>query len=228
MEFFGVPNTIMEHIILVIRGAILTNLPSSPYSHERSQLVSRISEINEVHKLSLRAYESFVAVSKKKVGYRCRLLLLERFLCGGRHSTVRFVKESNSRLLLISNSSSVYSSEYLVIDGLAVRFIRGLRANSLISSIWWSPRSGIKEEKLLLLIPNTSSVILPNISDRWSWLLVLSGDFSVKSTREFIDDSMLPKTDVPTRWVKYIPIKINIFAWRVSLDKLPTRLNISL
>ncbi|GJS28527.1 RNA-directed DNA polymerase, eukaryota [Tanacetum coccineum] len=53
-------------------------------------------------------------------------------------------------------------------------------------------------------------------------------DFSVKSTREFIDDSMLPKTDVPTRWVKSIPIKINIFAWRVSLDKLPTRLNLSL
>ncbi|GJW79859.1 RNA-directed DNA polymerase, eukaryota [Tanacetum coccineum] len=45
---------------------------------------------------------------------------------------------------------------------------------------------------------------------------------------KIIDDSMLPKTDVPTRWVKSIPIKINIFAWRVSLDKLPTRLNLSL
>ncbi|GJR71570.1 RNA-directed DNA polymerase, eukaryota [Tanacetum coccineum] len=31
-----------------------------------------------------------------------------------------------------------------------------------------------------------------------------------------------------TRWVMYIPIKINIFAWRVSLDKLPSRLNLSL
>ncbi|GKF47725.1 hypothetical protein Tco_0137527, partial [Tanacetum coccineum] len=80
-------------------------------------------------------------------------------------------------------------------------------------------RSGIEEEQLLLLISNTSSVILPNISDKWSWLLDLSGDFSVKLTREFIDDSMLPKTDVPTRWVKSIPIKINIFVWRVSLDK---------
>ncbi|GJW08899.1 hypothetical protein Tco_1571322 [Tanacetum coccineum] len=98
-----------------------------------------------------------------------------------------------------------------------------LRANSLISSFRRSPRSGIEEEQLLLLISNTSSVILPNISDRWSWLLDPSGDFSVKSTREFIDDSMLPKTDVPTRWVKSIPIKINIFAWRVFLDKLPTR-----
>ncbi|GJS81955.1 RNA-directed DNA polymerase, eukaryota [Tanacetum coccineum] len=103
-----------------------------------------------------------------------------------------------------------------------------LRANSLISSFRRSPRSGIEKEQLLLLISNTSSVILPNISDRWSWLLDPSGDFSVKSTREFIDDSMLPKTDVPTRWVKSIPIKINIFAWRISLDKLSTRLNLSL
>ncbi|GKD28660.1 hypothetical protein Tco_1239438 [Tanacetum coccineum] len=73
-----------------------------------------------------------------------------------------------------------------------------LRANSLISSFRRSPRSGIEEEQLFLLISNTSSVILPNISDRWSWLLDPSGDFSVKLTREFIDDSMLPKTDVPT------------------------------
>ncbi|GJX92218.1 RNA-directed DNA polymerase, eukaryota [Tanacetum coccineum] len=54
------------------------------------------------------------------------------------------------------------------------------------------------------------------------------GVFSVKSAREFIDDSLLLKADVPTRWVKSIPIKINIFSWRVSLDKLPTRLNLSL
>ncbi|GJW88208.1 RNA-directed DNA polymerase, eukaryota, partial [Tanacetum coccineum] len=32
----------------------------------------------------------------------------------------------------------------------------------------------------------------------------------------------------PTRWVKVVPIKINIFAWKVCLDRLPTRLNLSL
>ncbi|GJW62562.1 alanine--tRNA ligase [Tanacetum coccineum] len=32
----------------------------------------------------------------------------------------------------------------------------------------------------------------------------------------------------PTRWAKVVPIKINIFAWKVCLDKLPTRLNLSL
>ncbi|GJY36325.1 RNA-directed DNA polymerase, eukaryota [Tanacetum coccineum] len=32
--------------------------------------------------------------------------------------------------------------------------------------------------------------------------------------------------DTPTRWVKFIPIKLNIFAWKVSLNRLPTRLNL--
>ncbi|GJW10803.1 integrase, catalytic region, zinc finger, CCHC-type containing protein [Tanacetum coccineum] len=55
-----------------------------------------------------------------------------------------------------------------------------------------------------------------------------SGEFSVKFVRIFIDDLMLPKEEVSTRWVKCIPIKVNIYAWKVYLDKLPTRLNLSL
>ncbi|GJW98631.1 RNA-directed DNA polymerase, eukaryota [Tanacetum coccineum] len=38
----------------------------------------------------------------------------------------------------------------------------------------------------------------------------------------------LPTVGAPTRWVKVVPIKINIFAWKVSLDKLPSRFNLSL
>nr|GEV27386.1 reverse transcriptase domain-containing protein [Tanacetum cinerariifolium] len=44
----------------------------------------------------------------------------------------------------------------------------------------------------------------------------------------YIDDLLLPTVSSPTRWVKVVPIKINIFAWKIYLDKLPTRLNISL
>ncbi|GJT98808.1 RNA-directed DNA polymerase, eukaryota [Tanacetum coccineum] len=43
-----------------------------------------------------------------------------------------------------------------------------------------------------------------------------------------IDDLILPKEEVTTRWVKVMPIKINVFAREVSLDNLPTRLNLSL
>ncbi|GJV98856.1 hypothetical protein Tco_1554108 [Tanacetum coccineum] len=43
-----------------------------------------------------------------------------------------------------------------------------------------------------------------------------------------LDDHLLLAVGAPTRWVSEVPIKINIMAWKVSLDKLPTRLNLSL
>ncbi|GKE16111.1 hypothetical protein Tco_1423688 [Tanacetum coccineum] len=52
-------------------------------------------------------------------------------------------------------------------------------------------------------------------------------DFSVKSVRNLLDDSLLSSDSLPTRWVKEISIKINVFAWKVQKDKLPSRLNLS-
>ncbi|GKC59963.1 hypothetical protein Tco_1087561 [Tanacetum coccineum] len=159
-----------------------------------------------------------------------------RFLANGASLWSRFISAIYGIRGALDNSSSYsrrspwldivnevrkLASKGIDILSLVKKKVGNGEATSFWNDVWLGLlRSGIEEEQLLLLISNTSSVILPNISDRWSWLLDPSGDFSVKSTREFIDDSMLPKTDVPTRWVKSIPIKINIFAWRVSLDKL--------
>nr|GEY04769.1 RNA-directed DNA polymerase, eukaryota [Tanacetum cinerariifolium] len=52
------------------------------------------------------------------------------------------------------------------------------------------------------------------------------GVFSVKDLRNLLDESFLPKDSTATRWVKSIPFKINVFAWKVYLDRLPTRLNL--
>nr|GEV15775.1 hypothetical protein [Tanacetum cinerariifolium] len=41
-----------------------------------------------------------------------------------------------------------------------------------------------------------------------------------------LDDMLLPKSDVPSRWVKQIPIKVNVLAWKISMDRLPTRVNL--
>ncbi|GJR65771.1 RNA-directed DNA polymerase, eukaryota [Tanacetum coccineum] len=59
------------------------------------------------------------------------------------------------------------------------------------------------------------------------WALEGSGDFSVASVRKLIDDKRLPVVSSKTRWIKAVPIKVNVHAWKVSLDCLPTRLNIS-
>ncbi|GJU36469.1 RNA-directed DNA polymerase, eukaryota [Tanacetum coccineum] len=60
------------------------------------------------------------------------------------------------------------------------------------------------------------------------WSLEATSEFFVKSIRQLIDDSILSNEKVTTRWVKVTPIKINVFAWIVRLDKLPVRLNLSL
>ncbi|GKB31177.1 RNA-directed DNA polymerase, eukaryota, partial [Tanacetum coccineum] len=50
--------------------------------------------------------------------------------------------------------------------------------------------------------------------------------FRVKDVRRLLDDMLLPKSDVPSRWVKQIPIKVNVLAWKISMDRLPTRVNL--
>nr|GEU89643.1 RNA-directed DNA polymerase, eukaryota [Tanacetum cinerariifolium] len=95
-----------------------------------------------------------------------------------------------------------------------------------LSSFYRRPRrGGAEEDQQSLLQARVTDLVLPQ--DRWTWSLDSSCDYSMKSIRNLIDDYILPSKYVPTRWVKVIPIKINIFAWRVFLDKLHTRLDLS-
>ncbi|GKB99957.1 RNA-directed DNA polymerase, eukaryota [Tanacetum coccineum] len=67
-----------------------------------------------------------------------------------------------------------------------------------------------------------------NLLGNW-WSCDVNGDgmFLVKDIRSSLDDIFLPSSALATRWVKYIPIKINIFIWRARLDRLPTRSNLT-
>ncbi|GJW98630.1 RNA-directed DNA polymerase, eukaryota [Tanacetum coccineum] len=113
--------------------------------------------------------------------------------------------------------------------GLGVSSFFALNRALLLKWIWRRPpRGGIEEEQPLNLVDNVAPVILSNSNDRWVWSLDSSSEFLVKTARSFIDEFFLPTVGAPTRWVKVVPIKINIFAWKVSLDKLPSRFNLSL
>nr|GEV39286.1 RNA-directed DNA polymerase, eukaryota, reverse transcriptase zinc-binding domain protein [Tanacetum cinerariifolium] len=59
-------------------------------------------------------------------------------------------------------------------------------------------------------------VSLVNMKDTWSWSSEGSGDFLVASMRRLIDDKVLPRVSSKTRWIKAVPIKINVHAWKTE------------
>nr|GEX78914.1 RNA-directed DNA polymerase, eukaryota, reverse transcriptase zinc-binding domain protein [Tanacetum cinerariifolium] len=97
---------------------------------------------------------------------------------------------------------------------------------SVTSSLRRTVRGGVKDFQLDLLQKTIETMILSNMEDRWVWDMNGEGVFRVKDVRTLLDECFLPKAPTATRWVKYVPIKINVFAWKVFLDRLPTRSNL--
>ncbi|GKD46079.1 RNA-directed DNA polymerase, eukaryota [Tanacetum coccineum] len=87
-------------------------------------------------------------------------------------------------------------------------------------------RGGIELNQFNDLVSFIDSVSLSSSHDRWVCNASGDGNFRVKDIRNFIDDLFLPSRPETTRWVKFIPIKINVFTWRARRDCLPTRANL--
>ncbi|GJX33316.1 RNA-directed DNA polymerase, eukaryota [Tanacetum coccineum] len=97
--------------------------------------------------------------------------------------------------------------------------------NSVELSFRRAVRGGIEQHQMSDLVSMLESIVLSSSNDRWVCGLSNDGDFKVKDIRIFLDDLFLPHSE-PTRWIKAMPIKINIFAWRARKDCLPTRMNL--
>ena len=98
----------------------------------------------------------------------------------------------------------------------------------LSASLRRLPRGGVESSQMDNLRHLVDGVALSHKSDTWIWSLEASGLFSVASARQYIDDVLCAWESAPTRWINLVPIKVNVLAWRLSLNKLPTRHNISL
>ncbi|GJY38128.1 RNA-directed DNA polymerase, eukaryota [Tanacetum coccineum] len=88
-------------------------------------------------------------------------------------------------------------------------------------------RDGVERQQWGDLSSILDTISLSSANDRWSCDVNGDGMFRVKDIRSSLDDIFLPSSALATRWVKYIPIKINIFIWRARLDRLPTRSNLA-
>nr|GEZ07517.1 RNA-directed DNA polymerase, eukaryota, reverse transcriptase zinc-binding domain protein [Tanacetum cinerariifolium] len=87
-----------------------------------------------------------------------------------------------------------------------------LAHNDLELSLRRRPRGGSEQAQMEMLKNILEGVSLNNSNDRWSWSLDGTGVFSVASVRRHIDEHVIPSGNKKTRWIKEVPIKINVHA----------------
>ncbi|GJY28671.1 RNA-directed DNA polymerase, eukaryota, reverse transcriptase zinc-binding domain protein [Tanacetum coccineum] len=121
---------------------------------------------------------------------------------------------------------SLYPRVYALESNKNITVVHKLSQEDVGMSFRRCPRGGVEFDQFSNLLENLEVVTLPDMHDRWVWSLMGSGEFTVASVRRYLDDHTLPDVSSKTRWLKAVPIKVNVHAWKVKLDSLPTRFNL--
>nr|GEZ38588.1 RNA-directed DNA polymerase, eukaryota [Tanacetum cinerariifolium] len=87
---------------------------------------------------------------------------------------------------------------------------------SLEFSFRRNTKGGVEQEQLGDLVTLMHDVSLSLMSDRCTWALENSEEFTVSSVRKHIDDKLIAGVGSKTRWINYVPIKVNVNAWKVN------------
>ncbi|GJZ60196.1 RNA-directed DNA polymerase, eukaryota [Tanacetum coccineum] len=116
------------------------------------------------------------------------------------------MSQFSDMLSTIKDFQTSYQDEYLVLDG---QFADGIESQQ------WNYMISVLDASFCILLRTDGIVILMEM-----------GCSRVKDIRSSIDSIILPSDAISTRWVKFVPIKINVFVWRARLDRLPTRVNL--
>ncbi|GJW79628.1 RNA-directed DNA polymerase, eukaryota [Tanacetum coccineum] len=103
---------------------------------------------------------------------------------------------------------------------------------SRVGLIDWSsvlrmvPRGGEESSQFNALLSVIGSTSLSDQYDIWQWSLNGLSGFFVASVRHLVDSWLLDTCNDVTRWNRLLPIKVNVFLWRLKLNKLPSRVNL--
>ncbi|GJS98578.1 RNA-directed DNA polymerase, eukaryota, reverse transcriptase zinc-binding domain protein [Tanacetum coccineum] len=202
-RFFNNPNSLWVRLLTSIHGDI--DDASSFHSHARNQGVwgRIVGTINSLHDKGIIPHS-----------------FLKRRINNG--ASTRFWHETWI-------NSTPLRQQYPRLFHLA------LNKNCSIQDCWnngwsleWSRSisSGANAFNIANLYNQLANYSLNDSDDDWTWDIGMS-TFTVKHTREYIDQSYLPNDGMETRWNRFLPKKINIFIWRSLRDRLPTRWNLS-
>ncbi|GJV28835.1 RNA-directed DNA polymerase, eukaryota, reverse transcriptase zinc-binding domain protein [Tanacetum coccineum] len=167
-----------------------------------------INIIKEVRRLEENGI-NLLLFMKKKLGNGLSTLFWDDVWCDGGKLKNRF-----PRAYALENSKQITVGQKLAHPSLYHSFRR-------------HPRGGLELTQVEELAKVINPVVLTQSPDSWSWTLNNSGGYTVASSRNMIDSRLLPKGDLKTRWIRYVPNKVNTFAWKVMTNSLPTRFNIS-
>ncbi|GKD61930.1 RNA-directed DNA polymerase, eukaryota, reverse transcriptase zinc-binding domain protein [Tanacetum coccineum] len=174
-------------------------------SHQPSAWIDIVNEVNKLKNLDM----DLLSLLKKKVGNGVDTLFREEVWKGDTTFKNRYPR--------------VYALELEKLISVADK----MGQVDLGSSLRRMPGDGVERMQFFELKTSLEGLQMSNMNDRWTWTMVGMGDFSVASARKYIDDKKLHGPSIITRWVKAVPIKINVMAWKVRFDYLPTRLNLS-
>ncbi|GJR92764.1 ribonuclease H-like domain-containing protein [Tanacetum coccineum] len=87
---------------------------------------------------------------------------------------------------------------------------------------------GVRKSSYLdQLIVDISHLEVREGPDKCLWSTSNDESFFVGALRRIIDNHLLPSMATKTTWEKTFPYKVNIFMWRLNLDRLPHRFNLS-
>nr|GEX29208.1 RNA-directed DNA polymerase, eukaryota, reverse transcriptase zinc-binding domain protein [Tanacetum cinerariifolium] len=89
------------------------------------------------------------------------------------------------------------------------------------------PRGGMEQAQFDDLVTCLQQVSMAPCADRWIWTRNSTGIFTVASARQFIDGIISAGGDLKTSWNRFIPNKVNIHAWKVMMNGLATKYNMS-
>ncbi|GJS57081.1 RNA-directed DNA polymerase, eukaryota [Tanacetum coccineum] len=102
------------------------------------------------------------------------------------------------------------------------------RLDSLRRLNWSREDTGVRNTAYLRdMLLEIRQVDLNAVDDHCVWTMTKDGIFSVGESRRIIDSKLLPSLVPSTSWDKTLPRKVNIFIWRLALDRLPHRWNLS-
>nr|GEW67219.1 RNA-directed DNA polymerase, eukaryota, reverse transcriptase zinc-binding domain protein [Tanacetum cinerariifolium]GEW67328.1 RNA-directed DNA polymerase, eukaryota, reverse transcriptase zinc-binding domain protein [Tanacetum cinerariifolium] len=149
--------------------------------------------IYEVEIFKSRGIDLFVSFTRRRAMGPTRLF--GRWLDAGDHRLNPFFP----RLYALETQKKIDVASKFSHSGLDVLFRR-------------PPRGGVELQQFEHMKEKVEGFILADMMDRWFWALKGSSEFTIMSVRKMIDDFMLPEVSSKTRWIKAVPIKVNVHA----------------